>query len=478
MPIHYYEGSEVLFMNINELKAFIGDKPSQQTPDVALRKQLQEIGLKQAQSFNVSQSQTSVSLFSSQTSVGLRVYTSSLNQSLSINNTNASLPVAEEKQSSLFDFEEVAKNVLRFVGGALKNAAAKGSDENTLLNMFEQAKSGVLKGIELAEKDLAGFMNDEIKDGISRSKALIDEGIKELESSLLKGPNAEVDKQQTIDGNLAYERSETGELNIRTRDGDEVSIRFEDLQQFEFNQQRIISQTILPSNNEQPKEVSASPSTGQVEPQPNSFGLAPEVTDEVPEGAVEQVSKEPSSESPMQLEERYLFIEKNNLSFSVRGQLDEQELVAIGNLVNDANDLAELFFDDDIEGAFQNALELGYNQQELSGFALQLTKRQQVEVVSTYKTVSNFNEDSDTKADPVQAVKPVSQYLDKMLTVFEQAQQRLQDNSAYEQLVNGIVNQVGRLETTDLLSAINRFHTFNNQLLSSIPAAQASNESS
>ena len=100
-----------------------------------------------------------------------------------------------------------------------------------------------------------------------------------------------------------------------------------------------------------------------------------------------------------------------------------------------------------------------------------------VEVVSAYETVSNFNEGNDSKADPVQAVKPVSQYVDKMLGVFEQAQQRLQDNSAYEQLVNGIVNQVGRFETTDLLSAINRFHTFNNQLPSNLPATQERNES-
>lgn len=464
-------------MNINEIKAFIGDKPSQQSPDVALRQQLQEIGLKQAQSFNVSKSQSAVSLFSSQTSVGLRVYTSSLNQSLSINNINASLPVAEEKQSSLFDFEEVAKNVLRFVGGALKNAAAKGSDEDTLLNMFEQAKRGVLKGIELAEKDLAGFMNDEIKDGISSSKALINEGIQNLEDSLLKRPDSEVEKQKTIDESAAYARSETGELNIRTRDGDQVSIRFEDLQQFEFNQQRIVSQTLPPTNTEQPKAIAPAPSSGKIEPQPNSFGLAPEVTDDVPAVAAEQTTKDSDSENTQQLEERYLFVEMSNLSFSVKGQLDEQELVAIGDLVNDANDLAELFFDDDIEGAFQNALELGYNQQELSGFALQLTKRQQVEVVSAYETVSNFNEGNDSKADPVQAVKPVSQYVDKMLGVFEQAQQRLQDNSAYEQLVNGIVNQVGRLETTDLLSAINRFHTFNNQLLSNLPATQERNES-
>jgi hypothetical protein len=464
-------------MNINELKAFIGDKPSQQNPDVALRQQLQEIGLKQAQSFNATKSQASVSLFSSQTSVGLRVYTSSLNQSLSINNINATLPVAEEKQSSLFDFEEVAKNVLRFVGGALKNAAAKGSDEETLLNMFEQAKSGVLKGIELAEKDLAGFLNDEIKDGITRSKALIDEGIQSLESSLLNRSGPEVDNQKTIEENVAYKRSDAGELNIRTRDGDHVSIRFEDIQQFEFNQQQIISQTVLPTNTDRPKEVTPKAPTEKVEPQPNTFGLAPEVTDEVPVVEPKQSDEDSNLQPPKQLDESYLFVEKNNLSFSVRGQLDQQELQAIGDLVNDANDLTELFFDDDIEGAFQNALELGYNQQELSGFALQLTKRQQVQVVSAYERISNFNEGSDSKADPVQTVKPVSQYLDKMLGVLEQAQQRLQDNSAYEQLVNGIVNQVGKLETSDLVSAINRFHTFNNQLLGSIPAVQETDES-
>ena len=89
-------------------------------------------------------------------------------QQTSINQQQANLPAPTqndeaEPKKGLFDFEEVARNVLNFVGGAIKNAQGKGADDEALLSLFEQATSGVLKGIDLAKKDLAGISNEEIR---------------------------------------------------------------------------------------------------------------------------------------------------------------------------------------------------------------------------------------------------------------------------------------------------------------------------
>ncbi len=461
-------------MNLGELKAFVGDKPAQVTPDQQLKQQLQEIGLRQASNYVSIGSNAGTTVVSSQTTVGLRVYNNSLNQTLSLNQKQPNLPNPEAKNASLFDFEEVAKNVLRFVGGAIKQAASKGADEETLLKMFEQARGGVLKGIELAEKDLAGFMNKDIENGISNSQKLIEQGIQSLQDKLL-GNNKE-DSDSVVDKSsesIGYSRHDSGDLIIRTREGDEVSIRFEDFQRFELNR-TLLSERAF---------------TQPVEPDPvlaSTDELAPPVTqkavsDNVESDAVEQEATENADISNdeasvqtdlRQVEQTSLYYERTGLSFSVQGELDEAELNAIADLVGDANDLADTFFSGDIESAFQQALDIGYDNQELAGFALQLTRQEQVEVVKAYESVSHFNDESKQQLDPVTAVKPISQYLEKMLNVLEQSQQKLEDGNAYEDLINGIVNQVQDVGTNDLLSAINQFHSFNKRLLDSLPTSQ------
>lgn len=455
-------------MNLGEIKAFVGDKSVQSTPDQQLKQQLREIGLRQASSSLGNHVSLSTSVVSSQTTVGLRVYNNSLNQTLSINQKNANLPIPEQKEKSLFDFEEVAKNVLRFVGGAIKQAASKGADEDTLLKLFEQARSGVQKGIELAEKDLEGFINDDIEEGISRSRDLIGQGIQTLQDELF-GNRREQESSIGISTqeSLGYSRTEFGDLNIRTRDGDDVTIRFEDLKQFEFNRQSLIevgyTQPVVPEpeiTNAGASNVNNSTETDVAEPETDS------------DSQRSPAASAPPVQIKQSAQENALFFERSNFSYSVQGELDENELEAIGNLVSDANELAKTFFEGDIETAFKQALEIGYDEQELAGFALQLTRQEQVHVVQAYEAVSHFNDNASSLADPVTAVRPISQYLDKALSVLEQSQQNLQDRSAYEDLINGIVNQIEGIDTKDLLSAINQFHSFNKQLIDSLPGVQ------
>ena len=82
---------------------------------------------------------------------------------------------------------------------------------------------------------------------------------------------------------------------------------------------------------------------------------------------------------------------------------------------------------------------------------------------------SHYNDQVSGGENPSQAAKPISQYLEKMLNVMEQSKQKLENSSAYEDMLNGLVNQVRDVQTTDLISAINRFHSFNKMLLDNIP---------
>jgi CRISPR/Cas system CSM-associated protein Csm2 small subunit len=138
-------------------------------------------------------------------------------------------------------------------------------------------------------------------------------------------------------------------------------------------------------------------------------------------------------------------------------------------LVSNANDLADTFYRGDIETAFNQALELGYDKQELVGYALQLNRIEQTQVVKAYDYVQHFNDQSGGESEKEKSTKPVAQYLDKMLSVLDQAQQRLQGPDDYNTMINGIINEMKDVQVPDLVQAINRFHTFNQQLLEALP---------
>jgi hypothetical protein len=243
-------------MNFGEIKAFHNEQPQSTKPREALNKQLQAEGLKQAANFQASQLATnasaSVSVISSQTTVGLKIYSGSMQQNVVVNNERASQPTTfdKDKPASMFDFEKVAENVMRFVGGVIKGAARGGADEAKLASLFEQARAGVAKGIKMAERDIGGFMNDEIDQGISNSRDLIAKRIAELEQQLLK-PEGEGTESVSTLTQLSALQENNGSLVIRTKEGDEVTLTFSDVQSLSYiNQTTLTSNAVQPETNE------------------------------------------------------------------------------------------------------------------------------------------------------------------------------------------------------------------------------------
>jgi hypothetical protein len=458
-------------MNISQLKAFLGDKPQHLGNENSIKNQLRDAGLKQAISGQNIPNSQSVDKFSSSTSLGVRIYSNSLNNTLEIDRHKPNFSAADSKDSkaSLFDFEEVAKNVLNFVGGAIKNAQNNGADESELNELFEQASSGVLRGIKLAEKDLAGFLNEEIANGISQSKSLIEEGIDNLKRDIFNPGASDLEEPtQSVSHStsVSYAKQESGELSIRTRDGDRVNITFEDLEQFEFSQLQV-QQKVQEADT---VEKTTAPKKGENTNASNAeLETETQVTEPTQE-TVETVEKVEKPKPDIKInEQNAVFYQETSFSFSLKGELDEEELKAIGQLVADANELAEEFFNGDIETAFNQALELGFDEQELSSFALQLTKVENTQVIKAYETVSRFDEES-ADSNPAKSVKPVADYLDKLLNVLDGSRLQLEDSKSYENIINELINKLGdEVATPDLISAVNRFNEFNQKLVNNLP---------
>ncbi|QJR81626.1 DUF5610 domain-containing protein [Alteromonas pelagimontana] len=430
-------------MNVSQIKAFLGDQKQQAvSPDTAIKKQLQEEGLRQAAEFRQQQAAT-VSVSSSQTTIGLKVFSGALEQNVSVDGQKPKVDKKDEKEgkeTSLFDFEKVARNVMQFVGGVIQGATKGGADQNKLIDLFAQAREGVAKGIAMAEKDIGGFMNEDISKGINSSRTLIEERLNGLEKRLLGTGDAEQIDKVTSGLSVNASDAKDGNLTIRTKDGDEVKLSFENLREFQLSQQ-------------------------------STIGLAPEIIQNEGAAASQQVAS--ASES---LTAQYF--ERNGISFSLKGELDEGELTAIADLVESANDLADTFFAGEMDKAFEQALSLGFDDQELTGYALQLNRTQKAEFVQAYESIRHYREDRPDANKHGDAASPIAQYLDKMMDVMNQSGEQLESGEDYSELLNSLINRMEDVKVPDLLTAINRFHTFNQRLLDALPSSQPAEETS
>ena len=439
-------------MNVGQIKAFMNEQKVDQkadqkasvNPNEALKKQLQQDGLQQAAEFSKQQA-ASVSMSSSQTSIGMRIVSTSLSQSLEIDGQkpkDVKEKNLDEKSNSLFDFEKIAKNVLKFVGGVIRGAADGGASDEKLNSLFSQAREGVSRGFAMAEKDLAGFMNEEIEQGMTKSRDLIDTGIDDLETDIFGREQANAVTLSSLNA-VAASDEKSGSLTIRTKDGDEVSFSFESLRSFQASQQL----------NFEAQTSEGQPSTENGEQSETNFSAS----------YTQQTS--------------YQYYERSGISFSLKGELDEDELDSIADLVGQVQDLADTFYSGDIDKAFEEALSLGFDDKELVGYALQLNRTTQTEVLKTYENIQHYNEDSNDNAKYGNVVSPVAQYLEKMMDTFANAENKLASSEDYNALIAGLINEMKDVQVPDLISAINRFRSFNQTLLDGLPQSAETNES-
>lgn len=394
-------------MNIGGIKSFIGGQDAVK-PDVALNKQLQESGLRQARDFYTGLE----GKLSSRSSVAYSALSESMRQNVKLDgqglNKSSSDKVDGESASNPFDFEEVANNVMNFVGRVIRGAAKSGTDDDKLNSLFDQAQEGIQRGIGAAKRDLSGFMDDELSEGIAKVEESLDDRLNQLKREIFQPVLA----TQTTSGSVS--RFEQTEFTVRTRDGDQISLRFGERESLSFGQQNTIDDQNTSTTNS------------------------------------------------------YLsYLQEIGVSFEVSGEIDEDELKSITELVDQVSGVADEFYNGDVVSAFQQALEVGYDEQELASFSLQLTKGQSTSVLKAYEDVQSFSEEPKSPIDA--ELQSIRNYVDKMLNAVDRASQSLESRDDYNNIVSGIVNSMDEeVKTPDLVSAINRFHQFNDNIIDKV----------
>lgn len=338
-------------------------------------------------------------------------------------------PVAEkadaqpkvEENSQLFDFEEVAKNVLSFVEQAMHKAKGKGADNEELASMFSQARSGIEQGFEQAigELEEIGYY-EELKPGIDKSYEAIQTGMDDLEERILGDVAAPGFAASIASSSYSYSREESQSLELTTADGDKVSLSFSSLQSAEY------------------AETFAQLDTEEVQAQLSSQSAS------VYQGV--------------------------NFSFSVEGELDEDEIEAISDLVQELGELSDEFFTGNPDEAFERALALDFDESEIAGFAYEHTLKERVQVTQAYQEVAGYTEKEELPIE--NEIVPISKYMQHLFALVESSQQKLSNGQDLASLANEVVGLQQR-DNENPQAALDRFNNFNAKLINALSEKQA-----
>ncbi len=324
--------------------------------------------------------------------------------------------------------DEVAQTVLTFVAGRIQSEKESGASDEKLNKLFEAARSGVEQGFSQAREQISklGLTNEKLSGEIDQSYTKITTGIDKLEEKIFSKPiandvpaekalprstpdavnndvvkNNEAALTQGIQRSAGYDalslNANNADINIKTRDGDIISISFENInalhEQYGFNS----------INDGQGNSLSSSSYEGQS-------------------------------------------LQSSVFNFSVKGSVDEGELKAIGDLLGQVGDLAKQFFGGDFQGAFQNALDLGYDGSEIAGFSLNFSQVQ-FQQVSAYESVAKLGKPDSTgnqsPAPETPKLDAVNSFTEKMAKLVDESRQAGVAGSVPSDLISKLLDRSG-----------------------------------
>ncbi|RLT99859.1 MAG: hypothetical protein D9N11_14120 [Ketobacter sp.] len=251
-----------------------------------------------------------------------------------------------------FSPQAVTDRVLGFIQDRLESERANGASEEEIQALYQQAVKGVEQGLREA-KDIIqaqGLFAGEVQDNFYATVTKLADGLEALGESLfgveLDGsddttppevapPNVVQDLNYQS-SEVAFQRARSFDLQVTTREGDTVTLRV---------------------------------SSGQ-------------------SGYAKQTSLQTDGLSAVALDAG--FSRYDNLAFSVEGDLDEGELAALQDLFAQVNTVAETFYGGDVEQAFDQAMGVGMDSEELAAFAVDLRQSETVAVRDTYVAIDNM----------------------------------------------------------------------------------------
>lgn len=308
--------------------------------------------------------------------------------------------------------EKVAGRILGFIEQRLQSEQAAGADPSKLQGLLEQARSGVEKGFAEARKilDGMGVLQGKVASDIDDTYQKIQDGFSALDKRFNPSTPAST-------GNVAVAayserfaaKAETFEMQVTTRDGDRLRIS---IAQASANWSQ---SAVAASSDGKTSSLVASSQSGSLQ-----IGA---------------------------------------WQVSVEGELDDEERGALEKLFSQVQDLSNKFYAGDLSGAFDRAMALEMDGEQLASMTLRLTQTTVRQATDAYSAVA---QDGGQAASAVNS--SLIDYAQGLLDALRSANQVAEEGSAKGNLLDLLKGGFSLDERFDS-ARLDKAEQLNNRLL-------------
>lgn len=266
--------------------------------------------------------------------------------------------------------EKVAGNILGFIERRLQMDVAEGATQEELQARLEAGLSGFKKGFaEASEKlEALSLLSPEIKADIGKTYDLVLEGIDDLRSKFIQ--STEADPQSTSAQPKSTQPAEVIKTASKPVSGKlevpdflpAATSSYLGYGNYEYGRAREFSFELTTQEGDKVTIKAAS-----------SEGLAVEAG---------RAGRGNNSVSALNAS----YSSSQSFSLSIEGDLNEEELGAINDLLGRVNDLASQFFEGNLDEAFDQAMNMGYDAEQIGSFSLNLAQAEIQQVTQAYQT--------------------------------------------------------------------------------------------
>lgn len=237
--------------------------------------------------------------------------------------------------------EKVAGRILGFIEQRLQSEQAAGADTGKLQKLLDQAREGVEKGFGEARKilDGMGVLQGKVASDIDDTYQKIQNGFSDLsrrfspDATLVEGSSSIAAYSERFAA-----QAETFEMSVTTRDGDRLRISIAQASA-NWSQSGVVA-----SSNGNGSSVVASSQSGS--------------------------------------------LQMGGWQVSVEGELDDQERAALEKLFGQVQELSNKFYSGDLSGAFDRAMALEMDGEQLASMSLRLTQTTIRQATDAYSAVA------------------------------------------------------------------------------------------
>ncbi len=291
-----------------------------------------------------------------------------------------------------FTPEKIAERIMSSVQAAF-GRFRQAQPESDVGRFFSEVREGLEKGFSEARDVLQGVgaLQGKIAGDVDKIQDLTMQGLDDLASQNTPSTQDDSAVDSRIDSTMAFQslamqQSRSAEIQVKTREGDVVTISFS-------------------------QSSSSSRSALQVQQGDSSM----------------QAFQESDSEN-------------SGFSISIEGNLNRDEQKSLQKLMKKMHKVSNAFFHGNGKAALKHALKLGFNDQQIAGFSMDLSMQKSVQAVAAYQQTSV----------PQQNVQPdllaqAGDFLSRAKTMLADAESVLQALAEPRQSFNDLFSGIGSL---------------------------------